>query len=58
MGRNPRDSPLPGAVGCSELLGRQPLAGVPLVLLTGAGAYLAYLVMGALPKTLAAGSAR
>ena len=44
----------PGAV---TVLTRQPLAGVPLMLLTGAGAYLAYLVMGALPKTLAAGSA-
>jgi hypothetical protein len=39
------------------VLRRQPLGGIPLVLLTGAGAYLAYLVMGALPKTLAAGSA-
>jgi hypothetical protein len=39
------------------VLRRQPLAGVPLVLLTGAGAYLAYLVMAALPRTLAAGSA-
>jgi hypothetical protein len=39
------------------VLRRQPLAGVPLVLLIGAGAYLAYLVMGALPKTLAAGGA-
>lgn len=44
--------------GVVTVLRRQPLAGVPLVLLTGAGAYLAYLVMGALPKTLAAGSAR
>ena len=32
-------------------------AGVPLVLLTGAVAYLASLVIGVLPKTLAAGSA-
>jgi len=44
--------------GVVSVLGRQPLAGVPLVLLTGAGAYLAYLVMGALPKALAAGGAR
>jgi hypothetical protein len=43
--------------GVVTVLRRQPLAGVPLVLLIGAGAYLAYLVMGALPKTLAAGSA-
>ena len=39
------------------LLRHQPLAGMPLLLLTGAVAYLAYLVMGVLPKTLAAGSA-
>jgi hypothetical protein len=39
------------------VLRHQPLAGVPLVLLTGAVAYLAYLVMGVLPKTLAAGGA-
>ena len=44
----------PGAV---TVLRHQPLAGLPLVLLIGAAAYLAYLVMGALPKTLAAGSA-
>jgi hypothetical protein len=37
------------------VLRHQPLAGVPLVLLVSAGAYLAYLVMGVLPKTLAAG---
>jgi len=43
--------------GVVAVLRHQPLAGVPLVLLTGAGAYLAELVMGALPKTLAAGSA-
>ena len=43
--------------GVVTVLRRQPLAGVPLVLLVGAGAYLAYLVMGDLPKTLAAGSA-
>jgi len=43
--------------GVVTVLRHQPLAGVPLVLLTGAGAYLAELVMGALPKTLAAGSA-
>jgi hypothetical protein len=42
--------------GAVTLLGHQPLAGVPLVLLTGAVAYLAYLVMGVLPKTLAAGN--
>jgi hypothetical protein len=43
--------------GAVAVLRHQPLAGVPLLLLTGAVAYLAYLVMGVLPKTLAAGSA-
>ena len=43
--------------GAVIVLRRQPLAGIPLVLLIGAGAYLAYLVMGDLPKTLAAGGA-
>ena len=43
--------------GVVTVLRHQPLAGVPLVLLTGAGGYLAYLVMAALPRTLAAGSA-
>lgn len=43
--------------GVVTVLRRQPLAGAPLVVLTGAAAYLAYLVMGALPKTLAAGTA-
>lgn len=43
--------------GVVTVLRHQPLAGVPLVLLIGAGAYLAYLVMAALPRTLAAGSA-
>lgn len=42
--------------GAVTLLGHRPLVGVPLVLLTGAVAYLAYLVMGVLPKTLAAGN--
>lgn len=37
------------------LLRHQPLGGLPLVVLLGAAAYLAYLVMTALPKTLAAG---
>ena len=44
----------PGAI---TVLRRQPLAGIPLVLLIGAAVYLAYLVMGDLPKTLAAGGA-
>lgn len=43
--------------GAVTLVRQQPLAGAPLVLLTGAVAYLAYLVIGVLPKTLAAGSA-
>jgi hypothetical protein len=43
--------------GAATVLRQQPLAGVPLVLLTGAVAYLASLVIGVLPKTLAAGSA-
>jgi hypothetical protein len=43
--------------GVVAVLRHQPLAGVPLVLLMAATAYLAYLVMGVLPKTLAAGSA-
>ena len=43
--------------GAVIVLRRQPLAGIPLVLLIGAGAYLAYLVIAALPRTLAAGGA-
>jgi DoxX len=40
-----------------SVLRHQPLTGVPLLLLMGAVAYLAYLVMAVMPKTLAAGSA-
>lgn len=40
-----------------SVLRHQPLAGVPLVLLMGAAAYLAYLVVAVMPKTLAAGGA-
>lgn len=41
--------------GMLDLVRHQPLDGAPLVLLLGATAYLAYLVVAALPKTLAAG---
>jgi hypothetical protein len=44
-------------VGLPDVLARQPLLGVPFLLLAAVGVYLAFLSLTALPRSLAAGRA-